>query len=147
MYRVELKAERGKGLPKSTAPVPNVPCGVESKTANIYLTNCWQCVLNVPCGVESPFLLLLLLPIPKPVPNVPCGVERRRNPRRTPRLCKLVPNVPCGVERHYVDLEDLILKAVPNVPCGVESPDKKKQYKLAPGREFLMYRVELKETS
>ena len=78
MYRVELKVI----IPKSTlfsliAPVPNVPCGVES----------WWCL-----GDAMPFL-------PFFVPNVPCGVESTFAGRVRGSNLAQVPNVPCGVER------------------------------------------------
>ena len=63
MYRVELK---GQQLLRyfSWVLVPNVPCGVESKTWHTRPNSEEPPVPNVPCGVESPTL-----------PRRPFGVE------------------------------------------------------------------------
>ncbi len=56
---------------------------------------------------------------------------------------KKVPNVPCGVERKKTKSQKTLTTFVPNVPCGVERKIFLIPYSL---RQFLMYRVELKET-
>ena len=53
MHRVELKARSRPPSPLGHSPVPNAPCGVESK-----------------CFIDY-FLSF------SPVPNAPCGVERK----------------------------------------------------------------------
>ena len=54
-----------------------------------------------------------------------------------------VPNVPCGVERFAHPKNTPCLVSVPNVPCGVERNTKSILWWWK--KEFLMYRVELKE--
>ncbi len=53
MYRVELKVEKNAshGIPLDR--VPNVPCGVESKSMSLACVRQGIPVPNVPCGVES----------------------------------------------------------------------------------------------
>ena len=82
------------------------------------------------------------MPVRGQVPNVPCGVERKE----AFRLLQgdwTVPNVPCGVERCLTFLLMADSLSVPNVPCGVERVLRRASTK--DEREFLMYRVELKE--
>ena len=52
MYRVELKGIGVSPLLLSWE-VPNVPCGVESREADVVFTISQFQVPNVPCGVES----------------------------------------------------------------------------------------------
>ncbi len=74
MYRVELKALSPWLKPPTTPCVPNVPCGVESRTDLPWLT------------VAAGFLMY----------RVELKVELMQNQKSNSE--SKVPNVPCGVE-------------------------------------------------
>ena len=97
MHRVELKEHRG-GQAISSDPVPNAPCGVESR---IFLQPPWSPALFLMHRVE----------LKDPTTTTP-----------NPPLSHKVPNAPCGVESGlFHDQGSLKGVAVPNAPCGVES--------------------------
>ncbi len=72
MHRVELKVNYWYVVIQSVSPVPNVPCGVESREMKYFRPFTPQFLMY---RVELKVLNACGIGLMKLVPNVPCGVE------------------------------------------------------------------------